>query len=166
MGEVNVSLVKYDDFTRLDPRAHLPRPLGIVVPGGVDNGKARQKTLQVQTQMAFGGGFPPPMLGPIHARGNQLDGGRVHQMNRPLEPPDKSFPRFATDEARREIAQVFEHRPEELLRHRRRADFVGVGQIVAAGRSGSPQAGQRTRMQAQGITHVIEPDAVSQLRIQ
>src|SRR5438128_6268850 len=27
----------------------------------------------------------PPVLGPIHTRGNQLNGGRVHHVNRPFE---------------------------------------------------------------------------------
>jgi len=40
MAEVHISLVKYDDFTGLDRGTHFPRPLGIVVPGGIDNGKA------------------------------------------------------------------------------------------------------------------------------
>jgi len=46
MFEVHVSLVKNDDFTGLDPGTHFPRAPGVVVPGGVHNGKAGQKTLQ------------------------------------------------------------------------------------------------------------------------
>ena len=61
---------------------------------------------------------------------------------------------------------MLEHSPEEFLGHLAGANFVGVGKIVAAGRGGPPQTGQRTRMQAQRITHIIEPDAVSQLRVE
>jgi hypothetical protein len=32
------------------------------VPGGIDNGKAGQKTLQVQSPVAFGGRLAPAML--------------------------------------------------------------------------------------------------------
>src|SRR6266404_1871689 len=100
MVEVNVSLVKYDDFACLDPSAHLSGPLGVVVLGGVDNGKARQKTLQIQTQMTLGRGFAPTMLGPIHARSDQRNGGRVHQANLAFEPTGKSFAGFAADKPR------------------------------------------------------------------
>jgi hypothetical protein len=50
MAEIDICLVKYDDFTGLDSGAHFPRPFGVVVPGGVHDGKAGQKTLQVQPQ--------------------------------------------------------------------------------------------------------------------
>ena len=86
------------------------------------------------------------MLGPIHAGGDQGNGRRVHQMNGPLELPGESFARFPTDKARRQIPQVFEHGPEELLRQVGRADFTGVGQVIATGRGGAPQTGQRIRM--------------------
>src|SRR5262245_5496231 len=100
MGKVDVSLVKYDDFPRLDPCAKLAGTFGIVVLGGVDKGKAREKTLQVQPQVAFGGCLATTMLGPVHARGDQLNGRRVHQMDRSLELPDKSLPGATTDELR------------------------------------------------------------------
>ena len=116
--------------------------------------------------MALGGRFAPTMPRPVHARGDQWNGRRIDQMNRSLELASKSLPSFATDKARREIAQVIEHRPEEFLGHLRRAHLIGVGKIIAAGRSRSSQARQRPRMQPEGITHVVESDAMGQLRIQ
>ena len=86
-------------------------------------------------------------------------------MNRPFKPSGQSLSSFAADKLRREIAQMLEHRPEELLGHLGGSNFVGVGQIVAAGRGGTPETGQRTRMQPQRVTHIIKPDAMSQLRI-
>ena len=106
------------------------------------------------------------MPGPIHARGDQRNGRRIDQMNRPRKSAGKSLPSFATDKPRREITQVLEDRPKEFLGHLRGPNFIGVGQVVAAGRSRPSQARQRTRMQAQRITQVIESDAVGQLRIQ
>ena len=94
MAEVDVSLVKYDDFTLLDPGAQLPGPLGVRVPRRVDDRKTGQKTLQVQPQMTLGGGLPSPMLGPVHTRGDQLDGGRVHHVDLPLELPHKALAGF------------------------------------------------------------------------
>ena len=165
MAEVHVSLVKYDDFAGLDAGAHLPGALGVGVLGGVHDGKARQKTLQIQPQMTFGGRLAPSMLGPVHARGDQRNGGRIHQVDRPLEPADKSLAGFAADKARGQITQMLEDRPEQFLGHLRRPYFVGMREVVAAGRSGPSETGQRPRMQLQRIADVIETDAVGQLRI-
>src|SRR5262245_52481050 len=104
MVKVDVSLVKYGDFTSFDPRADLSRPLSIGMSGGVHNGKAWQKTLQVQTQVTLGRGLASTVPGPVHARGDQLDRGRVHQMNGSLESSRKSFAGFATDKPGREMA--------------------------------------------------------------
>ena len=166
VGEVHVSLVKYDDFTRLDPGAEFPGAIGVVMPGGVHDGKTREKTLQVQPQMTFGGGFAAAMTRPVQARSNQRNGGRVHQMNRAAKFPGEALAGRAAEKARREIAQVFEDRPEELLSHFGGADFVGVGKIIAGGSRGPAQTGERTRMQAQGVTDIIETDAVGQLGIE
>ena len=87
-------------------------------------------------------------------------------MNGPIELPGKSLPGFPADKTRGKIAQVFEDRPEEFLSHLGRPDFVRVGKIIATGWSRSSQAGQWTGMQAKRITHIIDPNAVSQLRKQ
>ncbi len=116
--------------------------------------------------MAFGGGFAPAMPCPIHARGDQRDGRRVDQMNRSLELADKSLPGLSADKPWREIAQMFQHRPEEFLGHLGGPDSVRVGQIVAARWRRSSQAGQGAGMQAQRVTYIVEPDTVSQLCIQ
>ena len=54
------------------------------------------------------------MLGPIHARGDQLNGRRIDQVNRPLEFTRKAPRGSAADKRRRDLAQIFIHRPEEL----------------------------------------------------
>src|SRR5262245_15400200 len=116
--------------------------------------------------MALGGGFAATMPSPVHTGGDQRNRRRVDQVNRTLEPAGKSFAGFTTDKTRREIAQVFQDRPEESLGHLGGSDLVGVGKIIAAGRSRPSQAGQRTGMQVQRITHIIESDAVGQLGIE
>src|SRR5689334_5951779 len=85
-------------------------------------------------------------------------------MNDSLEATSPSFSGLAADKSRREIPQVFTDRPEELLRHFGRPNFVGVRKIVATGRSRSSQAGEQSRMQPQGITHIVESNTVGQLR--
>jgi hypothetical protein len=166
MGEVQVSLVKYDNFARLDPHAEFPGAFGVVVPGGVHDGEARQNTLEVQPQMTVGGGLARAAARSVHARSNQRNGSRVHQMNRAAESPGKAPARLTADKARRETAQVIQHRTEELLGHCGRADFVGVGKIVTGGRRGSAQTGERSRMQVKGVTHIIEAHAMGELRIE
>ncbi len=42
--------------------------------------------------------------GPVHARSDQLDRGRIGNVNRALEPPEKFLARFAADKLRREIS--------------------------------------------------------------
>ena len=165
MVEVHVSLVKYDDFARFDPGAQFPGALGVGVPRRVDDRKARQKTLQVQPQVALGRRFAPPVLGPIHTRGNQLDGRRVHQVNGPLESARKTLGGFATDKLRREIAQMFIHRPEQLFGHRRVAHLVGVREIVARGRGRASNRRQRPGVKLQRIADIVEPNAMGHLRV-
>ena len=106
------------------------------------------------------------MLGPVQARGHQLDRGRVHGVNGALETVEQALALAAAGKARVETLEVIEDGPEELLGQRGVAVFVGVGQIVAAGRGGAPQSRERTRVQAQGITDVVEPDGVGQLRVE
>ncbi len=53
--------------------------------GGVHEGEARQEGLQIEPDMALGGGFAAAMFGPVQTAGDQLNGGRVHDMNHPLE---------------------------------------------------------------------------------
>src|SRR6185437_6947811 len=113
MSEVDVSLVEYDDFARLDPGAQLPGAFGVVMPGGVHDGETRQETLQVQAQMALGGVLAPTMSRPIHAGSDQREGGRVHEVNGPFEFSGKAVAGFAADKTRREFSQVLEHGPEE-----------------------------------------------------
>ena len=155
MVKVHISLVKYDDFALLDPGAQFPRSLGVGLARRVDDRKTGQKTLQVQTQMALGRCLTPPVLGPIHTRGNQLNGGRVHHVNRPFEFPSKPLGRFATDKPRREIPQMFILRPEQLLGHYRVAHFVGVGEIVTRGRSRTPNRRQGPGVELKRITDIV-----------
>jgi len=55
--------------------------------------------------------------------------------------------------------------PEKLLGDGRRALAVGVAEIIARGWRGSADGTQRPRVQPQRVTHVIEADGVSKLRI-
>ena len=86
MVKVHVGLVKHHDFPGLKPGAQFPRLGAIMEPRGIDNDAPRQETLQVQPDMTFGGRLPASVLCPVQALGDQLDGGRIHGMDRPVEP--------------------------------------------------------------------------------
>jgi len=84
MIKIHISLVEDDDFTRLNTGAKLTRP-DTVMPGGVvHDGAAGQKTLEIEPDMAFGGGLAAAMFGAVQRTGHQLDGGRIHDVYEPF----------------------------------------------------------------------------------
>jgi hypothetical protein len=74
-------------------------------------------------------------------------------------------PAPSRDKPGRLFSQVAQHRPNEVFGHRRRSLPVGMGKAVATGRRGPTEAGQRPRVQLEGITHVVETEAMGQLGI-
>ena len=46
----------------------------VVVTGFFDDGEAGEKTLQIEPEMKFGGGFATAMFGPVPAVGHQGNG--------------------------------------------------------------------------------------------
>ncbi len=114
--------------------------------------------------MGFGRRLAPSVLGPVHAIGHQLQDGRVHDMDGYLEAEGRS-PAPPRHESRRLFAQVAHHLPKQLLGHLRGPFPVGVGKSVAARCRRTPNTRQRSRVQLEGITQVIQADAMAQLRI-
>ena len=84
MGEVHVSLVEDDDFTRMDIGAKLAGADTVMLGGGAHDGAAGQEALEIEPDMTLGGGFAPAMFGPIQRAGHERDGGGVHDMNEAL----------------------------------------------------------------------------------
>src|SRR5271170_6386953 len=116
MTEVHVTLVKQGDLAAFNPGAHFPRPQVVVLTGGVDDDKVGQKTLQVEPHMGFGGGFAPPVLGPVQAVGHQFHHRGVHHMNGQLETKGRS-PAPSLDKGRCLFTQVTQHLPKQLFGH-------------------------------------------------
>ena len=164
MREVHVSLVKQDDFASSQPGTDFAGALVVMVFGGVDDGKGGQKTLQVQTQMTLGRGFAAAMLSPVHTSSHQLDGGGVYRMNGALETVEQALALSASGKARVRSLSA-QDRPEQLLSQGGVAMFVGMGEIVAGGRRSPSQRGERSRVQAQRVTDVVETDGVGELGI-
>ena len=159
VGEVEVSLVEDNDFTRLNIGAKLAGPPVVVLAGGGHDGAARQKGLEIQTDMAFGGSLAPTVLGPVQRAGHQLDGGGVHDMDEALEAEGEPGAMVAAESGLQSL-QMFQHRPEKLLGHFRIAPAVGVRKRVFGRWRGPAQCRQRSRVQTQGVAHVVESQTV------
>lgn len=68
MSEVHIGLVKGEDFTRLNIGAKLSSPERVMPGGGVHDGAAGQEGLEIETEMAFGGGFAARCLAQFRER--------------------------------------------------------------------------------------------------
>ena len=85
MGEVQKRLVEDDDLPGPHARAEFAGAEAVVFAGDADDGEAGQEGLQIQAEMALGGRLAPPMFGPVHTAGDELNGGGVHEMNGTFE---------------------------------------------------------------------------------
>jgi hypothetical protein len=164
MGEVEASLVEDGDFTRLNTGAKLAGPAVVMLGGGIHDGAAGQKTLEIEPDMAFGGGFATAVFGPVQRACHQLDGGGVHHMNEPLETEGEPGRAVAAKGGLQRF-QMFQHRPEQLFGHLGIAGAIGVSERVLGRWRRAAQRRQGTRMQAQRIAHIVETQAVRQLGI-
>ncbi len=90
MLKLGVGLVKHGDFAGFKGYAKIPRFRAIVVLGRIDNGALRQEALQVEAQVALGGGLATAVLRPVHAVGDQLNRARIYRMDRLVEPTEVS----------------------------------------------------------------------------
>src|SRR4029077_1690167 len=65
--------------------------------------------------------------------------------------------------SRRKLLEMIKHRPEQPFSQPSVAALIGVGKIVAAGRSRSAQGRKRAAVQSQRVTDVVQTDGMSQL---
>jgi hypothetical protein len=86
----------------------------VIVPFGfVDDGIARQKTLQVQPQMQLGRRLAPPVLRPAKVGHDQLDRRGIHRMDRSLKTAQRST--SPTSKSRGGLLQVLQDSAEQSL---------------------------------------------------
>ena len=90
MEEVQIRFVEDHNLPGPQARTHFARPQIIVFAGSVHQGELRQKGLEVEAHMTFGGRLAPPMFGPGQTAGDESNGSRVHNMNHPFEPEGKT----------------------------------------------------------------------------
>ena len=86
---------------------------------------------------------------------------------------DRSFKTFgqtgilmATPEIRVLALDMGQHLPEKGLSHIRVSNPVGMRQAVSAGRSGTANRGQNSRVITESVSHVIERKTVRELNMQ
>ncbi len=166
MIEIHIGFVEDDNLPGLHTRANLPRPLGIVVTGGVNEDEIGQKTLEVEPHVALGCGLAAAMFGPVHARSNQLDGRGIHNVDRLAEAVGHAPAPTPTGKARGQCLKVPKHSPEKLLSQNGLALLARMGEPVTTRRGRAANCRERATMKAQLITHVIESDRVGQLRVE
>src|ERR1700736_6614223 len=104
--------------------------------------------MQIQTDMKFGSGFAPAVLCPVDAGSYQRDGAGVHHMNDAAKTPCQSFATTSCGKSRRKLLEMIKHRPEQPFSQRSIAMLIGVGKIVAAGRSRPAQGRKRAAVQS------------------
>ena len=165
VGKVHIGFVEDDNLAGRHVGAQFMRSAVVVLTGGVHDDKAGQEGLEIEPHMTFRGGLTAAMLGPIHTPCHQLNGGRVHDMNQALEAKGELRP-AAGAEARMQLLQMLEHGPKQLFRQLRVPLAVGVGERVLAGRRGPTNRRQRSRMQVQRITDIVETQGVGQLGVE
>ena len=164
MGKVQIRLVKDDNLPGLHACAHFPRPQIVMFPGGIHQRELGQESLQIQSHMAFGRRLAPAMFGPVQTPGDQLDGGRIHDVNHPLEPEGEARP-VPCAKVRGQRLQVRQHFPEQLFGQAGIPLPVGMGKPVLARRRGPTNCRQRPGAQPQGVANVVEAEAVCHLGI-
>ena len=166
VGEIHVSLVEDDDFARVDIGAKLAGADAVRLGSRANDDTAGQEGLEVEPDMTLGGRFAPAMFGPVQRAGHQSDGGGVHDMNEALGETKGEARRMVAAKTGLERLQMAEHRPEQVFGQLGIARPVGVRERVFGRRCGATQGRKWAGVQAQSVTHVIETQAVSQLRVE
>src|SRR5262245_41495503 len=93
MGKVGVSLVKYDDFSSLQPGTNLRRSVRIVVIARANDHETGQEVMKVEPHMTFGRGLAAAVTFPICGRSDQAQHRAVHDMDRLFEAAIATLPR-------------------------------------------------------------------------
>ena len=110
--------------------------------GCVDDGKTRKQTFHVQSHVGFCRCLASSMFGPVHAIGNQFNGGGINDVDPPFETCEAAR-HFATGILRKCSLQMVSDVPKQSFRQLGRSSLVGIGKSVATGRFGTADLGER-----------------------
>jgi len=114
--------------------------------------------------VTIGGGLAPPVLGPVHALGDQFDGGGILNVDRLAEAVCYGPPSTPSGKARGQCLNVPKYSSEKLLSQNSLALLARMEESVATRWGRAANCRERCTVKAQRITHVIESDKMGQLR--
>ncbi len=163
MAEVDIGLVEYDNLPDSDLRAQFGGLGGIVRISLLGDGESRQKRLQIQPHMAFHGGFPAPMFGPIHAIGDKANGCLVNHIHDALEPAGKPDVVAPHAEIRRLFLKAVQSLSKQFLGHVGVTDAVGLRQSISARRLRLSHSRKATRMVPERVANIVEAERMRKL---
>jgi len=164
--EVQISLVKQNDFALFQPRANGPGLFAIMILGRVDDRAGGEEALQVQPHMNLGRRLSSAVFGPGHAVGDELDSRRIDGMDGLAKAPQVTIPEFPLGEAGGLLHQVIHHFPVKVFRHLTGPDLVGVAEVVPAWGHCASDRRQRIPVHLQAVTDIIQADGVGDLSVQ
>ena len=165
MGEVQISLVEDDNLTGTNASTEFTGAFDVVLSGCINNGEAGQKAVEVEPQMALCRRFASPVLGPVHAGGDQLNGRGINHMDNTPETPGDPLASFATGKAGLESLQMAKHRPENIFRQVGISLLVGVREIIPAWWRRATERHEHSAVQTQPVTDVVKTDGMGELCI-
>ena len=115
--------------------------------------------------MTLGGRLSPTMFSPIHAVGDQTDGGRIDDVDNAFETSGKALETTAR-KPRRQRLQMLERRPKQFFRQPGIAMFIGIGKSVATGSAGPPDTRQQPSVMNEPVTDIVKPKGMGELGIE
>lgn len=121
--------------------------------------------MQIKPEVALGG-LAAAVFGPVHTRGDQLDGRGIDHVDRVLESIGQTCAAASGAEAWLNGPKLIEHAPEQLLGHSGVPDLVGMGETFATWRGRSTNPRQPPAVMAQTVAYVIETDGAGQLTVE
>ena len=162
--EVDIRLVKDDNFTFVDSLAKCRCFRRIVCTGCFYKNEIRQKGTQIQTQMHFRRRFPPAVFCPIQTVGDQLNRCRINHMDHPLEASrQRTVASALNPKVRTDLIQMSKNFPEQFFRHACVTVPVRVGQTITARGNAIPNFAYQTAMISKRIADVVQPQGMRQL---
>jgi len=109
--------------------------------------------------VALGGGLAAAVLGPVHARGYQFDGGGIDDVDGTAKTVGDALAAASPRETGRERLEMAEHLPEDFLRNRR-APLARVRESVAARLHRAADGRKRPAVEPHCVALVVKADAV------
>ena len=161
--KMNIGLVKNRDLPVLESGAKGQSACAVVMRSFFNDGEGGKETLQVQAQVHLRSCLTSPMLGPVHAVGNQRNSGGINRINSFFETMWQSAIATTWSKTWTKLLKMPEHLPEKFLHHVAVAMFVCVRESVARRRYSTSNRSQLRGMMPECVTHIVESNRMGKL---